>query len=75
MFFLTLAALLLAFLGSTVLWSVFVQHPLFFAIYWLACAWITICVMLMAIYDLLMVIRSGRAARRAARREMTGRED
>lgn len=75
MFLMTIAALLLVSLGATVLWSSFVEHPLLFALYWLACVWITVCVMLMAIYDLLVVIRAGRAARRAARRELTGRED
>jgi MFS-type transporter involved in bile tolerance (Atg22 family) len=75
MFFLTIAALLLVFLGVTLLWPVFVNHPLFFAIYWLVCVWITICVMLVAIYDLLLVIRAGREAKRAARREMTGRKE
>lgn len=75
MFLLTLVALAFAFAGVTVFWTVFVHHPLFFAFYWLVCAWITICVMLMAIYDLLSVIRAGRAARCAARRELTGRDD
>jgi hypothetical protein len=75
MFVLTAAALAMVFLGVTMLWSVFPGHPLFFAIYWLACAWITVCVLLLAIYDLLMVVRRGRQERESARRQIFGNDD
>lgn len=75
MFVLTAAALALVFMGITVLWNVFPRHPLFFAIYWLACAWLTICVLLLAIYDLVMVVRSGRQERESARRQILGNDD
>ena len=75
MFVLTTSALALLFIGITVLWNVFPGHPLFFAIYWLACGWITICVLLLAIYDLLMVVRRGRQERESARRQFFGNDD
>lgn len=59
-------------LGVFALWTTFTTHPLFFALYWLACGWITICVALLAAYDLLMVIRRGREERAAARRRILG---
>lgn len=66
MFALTLAALVMLFVGVTFLWHAFADHPLFFAIYWLVCAWLTISAMLLSIYDLLVVIRRQRADRRGA---------
>lgn len=62
-------------LGVFALWNTFATHPLFFALYWLACGWFTICVALLAAYDLLMVIRRGREERAAARRRIFGPED
>ncbi len=64
MFVLTLTALVILFVGTTFLWPVFPAHPLFFAIYWLVCAWITVCVMLLSIYDLIAVARTNRRDRR-----------
>jgi hypothetical protein len=64
------AALALLGLGVFPLWNAFAAHPLFFALYWLLCGWLTICVLLLAIYDLLMVIRAGREEREAARRRI-----
>ncbi len=69
MFSLTLAALAMVFFGTFLLWSFFVTHPLFFALYWLACLWLVICVLLLAIYDLLIVVRRGREEHAAARRK------
>ena len=57
-------------LGIFPLWNVFATHPLFFAIYWLICAWLTTCAALLAIYDFLMVIRRGRQERAEARRRI-----
>ena len=68
MFILLLAALSMLAAGTFPLCSFFATHPLAFAIYWLVCGWIVICVMLMAIYDLLVVLRRGREEHRAARR-------
>jgi hypothetical protein len=70
MFALTLAALGTVFIGIFPFWNLFAAHPLFFAIYWLVCVWLVICVLLLAIYDLLMVMRRGREEHAAARREI-----
>ena len=70
MFVLTLAALAMLFAGTFALWTALAAHPLVFAIYWLACGWLVICVLLLAIYDLLVVIRRGREEHIAARREI-----
>ncbi len=70
MFTLTLAALGMVFAGTFLLWGLFAAHPLFFAFYWLACVFLVTCVLLLAIYDLLMVMRRGREEHAAARREI-----
>lgn len=68
MFALTLAALGMVFAGTFLLWSLFAAHPLFFALYWLVCVWLVICVLLLATYDLLAVMRRSREEQAAARR-------
>jgi uncharacterized membrane protein len=70
MFALTLGAVLMLFVGTFVLWNIFTTHPLFFAIYWLVCVWIVICVLLLAIYDLLQNIRRAKREHAAARRDL-----
>jgi uncharacterized membrane protein len=70
MFVLTLGSIIMLFGGTFLLWGSFVKHPLFFAVYWLVCVWIVICVLLLAIYDLLQVMRRGREERAAARRNI-----
>jgi MFS-type transporter involved in bile tolerance (Atg22 family) len=69
-FILLLAAMSMFAAGTFLLGNWFATHPLAFAIFWLACAWILVCVILLAIYDLLLVMRRGREERRAARREI-----
>ncbi len=70
-------ALLMLIAGST-----FLREPLnprehgviWFAIFWLACGWLTITSLLLALFDLLMVRAETRAANRVLRESMT-RED
>ena len=47
------------------------EHPWRFILYWLACAWETVLVLLLAIFDLLLVRAQARAARKALREEAT----
>ncbi len=75
MLILTLAALVMLFVGSVFLWNVFVQHPLVFALYWLACGWVTVCVILLAIYDLILVFAQARKDRIAAKKRVFGDKD
>lgn len=51
--------------GSTFLSSLLDprEHPARFILFWLACAWVTVCVLLLAVFDLLMVRRDAKALR------------
>lgn len=57
----------LALLGAT-LFQDFLhprQHPLRFILFWLACGWMTVLGILLALFDLLIVRAQARAARKA----------
>ncbi len=66
-----IAALALLVAGLTVLrpWLDPHQHPARFILYWLACGWETVLVVLLALLDLLMVRSQTRAARKALREQ------
>ena len=49
------------------------EHPWRFILYWLACAWETVLVLLLALFDLLLVRAQTRAARKILA-EQFGRE-
>jgi hypothetical protein len=70
MFALTLVSLVILFAGATVLWASLAARPLAFVLYWFACGWITLCVILLAIYDILDVMAQCRRDRSAARRRI-----
>ena len=56
-------ALVMLFMGSVLLhWMR--QYPLFFLLYWLACAWITLLSMMLAVFDLLVIRAAARQARK-----------
>ena len=61
-------AVLLAVVGSTLLKEILDPraHPVWFILFWAACAWMTILAVLLALFDMLIV----RAQARAARREL-----
>src|SRR5450432_4658849 len=63
MFWTVIAALLMLFCGATFLAPVLDPHlrPGWFIFYWLACAWITVTAVLLAIFDLLLVRIQARA--------------
>ena len=46
------------------------EHPMWFIFFWLVCAWLTITAILLSIFDLLMLTRSGRDAQRELRKDM-----
>ena len=46
------------------------EHPWRFIFYWLACAWETLLVLLLALFDLLLVRAQARAARKAFREQV-----
>ena len=72
MFVLMLTALVLLFAGSTFLQGIISprEHPFWFIFYWLACAWVTVTAMLLAVFDLLMVRLEARRAERQLRENL-----
>ncbi|MEY2547647.1 MAG: hypothetical protein QOD64_229 [Verrucomicrobiota bacterium] len=68
-------ALVLLVTGLTVLrpWLDPHEHPARFILFWLACAWETMLVILLALYDLLLMRAQEREARNALREEMAKR--
>ncbi len=67
MFLFVLAALVLLFIGSTVLQRMLNphEHPGWFIFFWVVCGWLTVTAMLLAIFDLLMVRLESRRAQRS----------
>ena len=45
------------------------EHPWRFVLFWFACAWVTILVLLLALFDLLLVRAQGRAEEKAIREQ------
>ncbi|MFY8217347.1 MAG: hypothetical protein ACOVMP_12185 [Chthoniobacterales bacterium] len=64
------AALGMVFVGCFILWNFFVEHPLFFAIYWLACGWLVVTAVLLAVYDIVCVLRDARSTRRSEQKRI-----
>lgn len=64
-------ALLLIVGGSTVFNSALNphEHPVWFILYWIACGWVTILALLLAMFDLLVVRREARAQRENLERQ------
>ena len=71
MFVVLLIALFMMVGGSTFLTSALDprEHPPRFILFWLACAWVTVAALLLALFDLLMVRRDARALRENLLRE------
>jgi hypothetical protein len=67
-------ALVLLIAGLTVFrpWLDPHEHPWRFILYWLACAWETMLVLLLALFDLLLVRAQTRAARKFLREQVEG---
>jgi hypothetical protein len=67
MFLSLLLSLLLAIAGSTFLARYLTprEHPVWFIVFWLVCAWLTVLAILLALFDLLMVRAEARAAKKA----------
>ena len=73
MFAVVLLALLMMVGGSTFLSSLLDPraHPARFIVFWLACVWVTLSALLLAIFDALMVRRDGRALRENLQRQFS----
>jgi len=70
MFYTVLAALLMLFLGSTLLDPWLREHLLLFLAWWAACAWITLLAVLLAVFDMLLIRAAGRRARQDLAKEV-----
>ena len=69
MFAAVLGAVALMVAGSTILRGLLDhrEHPASFILYWLACAWLTVLALLLALFDVLIVRAQARAAREQLR--------
>ncbi|MDQ6861551.1 MAG: hypothetical protein M3032_10420 [Verrucomicrobiota bacterium] len=69
---LVVGAVVMLGLGATLLREILNprEHPVWFISYWLACAWLTISMLLLAVFDLLLVRAQARAARKDFARKL-----
>jgi protein-S-isoprenylcysteine O-methyltransferase Ste14 len=76
MFVLVLAAMLFLFAGSTFLSPLLSphEHPVWFILYWLVCAWITLTAILLALFDILAARAQARKAARILRDQIAAKE-
>ena len=72
MFVLLIAAMVLVFGGTTFFEPALSvrEHPFWFLLFWLTCAWLTVTALLLALFDLLMVRRETRAQRQDLQRKL-----
>jgi len=72
MFITLLLAMLMLFCGTTFLQPLLSprEHPGWFLLFWVTCAWLTLTAFLLALFDLLMVRAQDRAARRILREKL-----
>jgi hypothetical protein len=72
MFIVVLIALVLLFSGSTCLESALNphEHPIWFILFWLICAWLALTALLLAVFDMLMVRAAARKAERILRSQL-----
>jgi len=77
MFILLLVALALLFSGSTFFESALNprERPVWFILFWVACAWLTLTAMLLAIFDLLVVKLEVRKTGRMLREKVSQAEN
>ncbi len=66
MFYTTLGSVVLLFVGAVLIDRNLREHPVWFIVWWGACAWLMIASLLLALFDILTI----RAAARRARREL-----
>ena len=76
MFYVVIAAMLMAFCGDLFVsdWLDFKHHLARFAVYWLVCGWLTLLAALLAVYDLLLLRVQHRVLHRQLRERMLERE-
>lgn len=75
MFVIVVAALILLFAGATFFNAWLMERPVIFVFYWIACGWLTLAAVLLALMDMLIVRARARAAKRQLRQEIFGRNE
>ena len=72
MFITLVIAMLMLFSGTTFLQPLLTprEHPGWFLLFWLACAWLTLTALLLALFDLLMLRAQDRAARKILNKKL-----
>ena len=75
LFHLTLGACVAVFAGSAVIGRFLEQHPWLFIAYWLGVAWLTLTIVLVAVYDALAVLADGRRARRELEHHLAAKQN
>jgi hypothetical protein len=72
MFITLVVAMCMLFFGTTFLQPLLSprEHPGWFLLFWLACAWLTLTALLLALFDLLMLRAQDRAARKILREKV-----
>ena len=77
MFWIVIAALVMLFLGATFLGPVLDPRvrPGWFILYWLACAWVTVTAVLLALLDLLQVRLQAREEKQRLGREIVEKDE
>ena len=75
MFAVVVVALLFLFAGMTFLSGWLLERPGVFLLFWGACAWLTFCAVLMALYDLLATRAEARREKRRLKDEIFGKKD
>jgi MFS family permease len=68
----SLGALAMLFAGSAIVPGWLAAHPGWFLFHWLACAWLTVCSILLALFDLLVVRAEGRRREVELAKEILG---
>ena len=74
MFYVIIAAMLMAFAGDMFFAEWLKENPWRSLLYYLACGWLTVVAALLAIYDILMLRLQHRVVRRRLREDMLGDE-
>ena len=74
MFYVVIAAMVMAFVGDVFFEGWLRERLARFVVYWLVCGWLTILAALLALYDLLLLRVQHRLLRRELRERMLGRD-
>ncbi len=74
MFYVVIAAMVMAFVGDVFFEGWLREKLVRFVVYWLVCGWLTILSALLAVYDLILLRVQHRLLRRQLRERMLGEE-